>query len=393
MPNHELGIGIIGMGWMGQVHARAYSLARQRFPEAGLAARLVICSDSVAERAESARAHLGFDTATACWQDVIEHPAVQIVNIATPNDLHVEIVQAAAAAGKHIFCEKPVGRSPDETAQIEYAARCAGVLSFVGYNYRWAPMVLHAKQLIDQGALGELTHYRGRFFSMYGSDPMGLLSWRFDHDISGYGVLGDIMAHVTDMAHYLCGGLRRLVSNSHTFIGERPLPIPGKGTHYSRGAPEDPKGAVSNEDYVGALVEFANGARGTFEASRTIFGPKNQMAFELNGTKGALNWDFERMNELALYLPGDGGGHDGYMRLVGGDQYPFHGNFNPGDGSGLAYEDMKVIEAFHFLKAVAEGVPAAPTFAEALAVAEVHAAMIRSWESGGWESITSLRHE
>ena len=176
---------------------------------------------------------------------------------------------------------------------------------------------------------------------------LGLLSWRFDREIAGYGVLGDIMAHVTDMALYLAGGVTRLVSNAHTFIAERPRPIPGKGTHYSRGAPEDPKGPVTNEDYVGALLEFENGARGSVEVSRSIFGPKNQMAFELNGTKGAISWDFERMNELQLYLPDADGGHDGYTRLVGGDQYPYHGNFNPGEGSGLGYEDMKVIEAFN----------------------------------------------
>lgn len=393
MQKQPLGIGVIGMGWMGQVHARSYSLARQRFPDDDAAARLVICSDNVEARAHSARDTLGFACATTRWRDVIERPDVQIVNIATPNNLHVEIVQAAAAAGKHIFCEKPVGRSPEETAQIEAIARRAGVMSFVGFNYRWAPMTLHAKQLIDEGKLGELTQYRGRFFSMYGSDPLGLLSWRFDREIAGYGVLGDIMAHVTDMAHYLCGGIKRLVSNRHTFIGQRPIPIPGKGTHYSRGAPDDPTGAVSNEDYAGALVEFANGARGSFEASRSIFGPKNQMAFELNGTQGALNWDFERMNELELYLPDADWGHDGYIRLVGGDRYPFHGNFNPGDGSGLGYEDMKVIEARHFLQAVAQERPCAPTFADALAVAEVHAAMIRSWNSGCWENVTSLRQD
>ncbi len=391
MPPSEIGIGVIGMGWMGQVHARSYWLVQQRFPAANVKARLLACSDNVAERAEEARERLGFEMATARWQDVIAHPDVQIVNIATPNNLHVEIVRAAAAAGKHIFCEKPVGRDPAETALIESIARRAGVLSFVGFNYRWAPMVMHARQLISEGALGDLTQYRGRFFSMYGSDPLGLLSWRFDREIAGYGVLGDIMAHVTDMAIYLCGGVKRLVSNAHTFIGERPLPIPGKGTHYSRGAPDDPKGAVSNEDYVGVLAEFENGARGSFEASRSIFGPKNQMAFELNGTAGAMNWDFERMNELALYLPGEGGRHDGFMRLVSGDRYPFHGNFNPGDGSGLGYEDMKVIEACHFLKAVAAGETCPPDFADALAVAEVHAAMIRSWDSGAWEDVTSLR--
>lgn len=387
----ELGIGIIGMGWMGQVHARSYSLARQRFPGAGLSARLVICSDNVKERAEGARELLGFAEATTRWLDVIKHPDVQIVNVATPNNLHVEIVEAAAAAGKHIFCEKPVGRSPQETAQIEASARKAGVLSFVGFNYRWAPLVIHTKKLIAEGALGDLTQYRGRFFSMYGSDPMGLLSWRFEREIAGYGVLGDILAHVTDMALYLNGGVKRLVSNSHTFITERPLPIPGKGTHYSRGAPDDPTGPVTNEDYVGALLEFENGSRGTVEASRSIFGPKNQMAFELNGTKGAISWDFERMNELQLYLPGEDRRHDGFTRLVGGDQYPYHGNFNPGEGSGLGYEDMKVIEAFNFLQSVAEGEQRAPGLSEALAVAEVHAAMTRSWESGAWEDVTSLR--
>ncbi len=379
------------MGWMGQVHARSYSLVPQRFPEGGVAARLVICSDNVSARAERAREALGFESATTSWQDVIAHPDVRIVNIATPNNLHLEIVKAAAAAGKHIFCEKPVGRTPKETAQIERIAREAGVLSFVGFNYRWAPLVMHAKQLINEGMLGDLTHYRGRFFSMYGSDPLGLLSWRFDREISGFGVLGDILAHVSDMALFLCGGIKRLVSNSHTFIAERPLPIPGKGTHYSRGAPDDPTEAVTNEDYVGALVEFENGARGTLEASRTIFGPKNQMAFEINGTKGAINWDFERMNELQLYLPGEDGRHDGFMRLVGGDKYPYHGNFNPGEGSGLGYEDMKVIEAYQFLKAVASGQQAAPGLADALAVADVHTAMIRSWESGNWEDVSSLR--
>jgi predicted dehydrogenase len=391
MRQKKIGIGVIGMGWMGQVHARSYSLARQRFPDSGLSARLVICSDSISQRAELARDMLGFEAATTRWTDVIEHPDVQIVNIATPNNLHLEIVKAAAAARKHIFCEKPVGRTPNETAQIEYIARKAGVMSFVGYNYRWAPLVIQAKKLISEGALGELTQYRGRFFSMYGSDPMGLLSWRFDREVAGYGVLGDIMAHVTDMALYLSGGVKRLFSNSHTFIGERPLPIPGKGTHYSRGEPDDPKGAVTNEDYVGGLLEFENGVRGSIEASRSIVGPKNQMAFEINGTKGAIHWDFERMNELQLYLPGEDGGHDGFTRLVGGDQYPYHGNFNPGEGSGLGYEDMKVIEACQFLQAVADGRQGAPGLKEALAVAEVHAAMIGSWESGAWEDVKSMR--
>ena len=388
-----LGIGLIGMGWMGQVHSRSYSMVTQRFPASGLRPRLIICSDNVAARATQAQKMLGFQTSSPHWQDVVAHPQVQIVNIATPNSLHLEIVQAAAAAGKHIFCEKPVGRTPQETADIERMARQAGILSFVGFNYRWAPLVMHAKKLIAAGLLGDLTQYRGRFFSMYGSNPMGLLSWRFDKEQAGYGVLGDIMAHVVDMALLLSGPVKRVVSSAHTFIPHRPKPIPGKGTHYSMGAPSDPKGPVTNEDYVGALLEFENGVRGSVEASRTIFGPKNQFGFEINGTQGAINWDFERMNELQLYLPGADGLHDGFVRLLGGDQYPYHGNFNPGEGSGIGYEDMKVIEAYHFLKSVASGEQTAPGFSEALAVAEVHAAMIRSWQSHSWQDVTSLRRE
>ncbi|MBC7813159.1 MAG: Gfo/Idh/MocA family oxidoreductase [Burkholderiales bacterium] len=391
MASRKIGVGVIGMGWMGQVHSRSYQMISQRFPDAGLSARLVICSDNVQERAEKTADMLGFGQWTTDWHEVIAHPDVEVVNIATPNNLHVEIVKAAAAVGKHIFCEKPVGRTPEETAEIEAIARSAGVLAFVGFNYRWAPLVRHAKKLIDGGKLGDLTQFRGRFFSMYGSNPYGLLSWRFDEASAGYGVLGDIMSHATDMALMLAGPIKRLVSNQHTFIPERPKPIPGTGTHYSVGRAGDPTYPVTNEDYIGALVEFENGIRGTLEVSRTIFGPKNEFAFELNGTKGALAWNFERMNELQVYAPTPDGEHDGFIRLVGGDQYPDHGNFNPGEGSGLGYEDLKVIEAYNWLKSVADGQQTQPGFTEALAVANVHAAMVRSWDSGQWEDVTSLR--
>jgi predicted dehydrogenase len=386
----EIGIGIIGMGWMGQVHARSYNAVPLRFPELDVKPRLVICSDNVASRVETAKEQLGFAAGTSDWRAVIEHPDVQIVNIATPNNLHQEIAEAAAAAGKHIFCEKPVGRTPQETAKIHAAAREAGVLTFVGFNYRWVPLVQHARALIQEGDIGEITHFRGRFFSMYGSNPFGLMSWRFDRDLAGLGALGDIMAHTVDMAHFIAGPIRRVTSTAHTFITERPLPIPGQGTHYSVGKPGDPMGEVTNEDYAGALVEFQNGARGSLEVSRTIFGPKNQFAFEVNGTRGAISWDFERMNELQVYLPGDDRRHDGFMRLVGGDQYPDHGRFNPGEGSGIGYEDLKIIEAYQFLKSVKEGQQSEPGFDAILEVAKVHDAMIRSWGSGAWEAVSDL---
>ncbi len=385
-----IGIGVVGFGWMGQAHSRSYRRIPMHFPEAKLMPRLVIAADTVPERVELARQNFGFEAATADWREVVGHRDVDVVTIGAPNTLHREIALAAAAAGKAIFCEKPVGEAPDVTAEIEHAARRAGVITGVGFNYRWAPLVQHLKQLIDGGRLGDLTHYRGRFFSMYGRDRLGTLSWRYLMEEAGYGALTDIMSHTVDMAHYLVGPIRRVVATKEIIVKERPLPQPGSGTHYDRGSPGDPTGKVTNEDYVGALVEFENGVRGTLEADRSIFGPQSQMGFEVNGSRGAAAWNLETMNELQLYLPEETPA-DGFMRVLAGDGFPHHGNIVPGGGNPIGYEDLKLFEDLEFLKAVADGREAAVTFADALAAAEVEAAMARSWDSGTWEDVTSLR--
>jgi len=382
-----VGIGVIGMGWMGMTHSRSYRQIPDRFNEAGISPRLVICADDVEKRACKAQEIFGFEHSTTDWREVLAHPAVEVVNITTPNFLHLEMAKAAAEAGKHVFCEKPVGRTPQETAEIAAAACKAGVFSFVGFSYRWAPMVQYALELINEGKLGDLTHYRGRFFEVYGSNPYGLLTWRFDYEYSGLGVLGDLMSHVIDMAHMLVGPIERVVSNRNTFIKKRPLPLTGEGTHYSVGKPGDPTGDVTNEDYVSILVQFKNGVQGTFETCRAIYGPKCEMAFEVNGTKGALKWNFERMNEMQVYLPEEAGHHDGFVQILSSPDHPFHGNFNPGAGIGIGLDDLKVIEAFHFLKSIVDGKQIPPSFADAVALGDVQNAVIRSWESGAWEQV------
>jgi predicted dehydrogenase len=385
-----IGIGVIGMGWMGMLHSQSYRQIPYAFAESDMLPRLVVCADDVEARAQKAQAVLGFERSTTNWREVIEDPNVQVINITAPNHLHVEIVKAAAAAGKHIMCEKPVGRTPDETAEVEYLARKAGVMTFVGYNYRWSPLVQYARQLIQDGKLGKITHYRGRFFAMYGSNPHSVLSWRFQQDMAGLGTLGDLMSHTADLAQMLIGRVKRVVGNQETFIKQRPLAVPGEGTHFTLRS-EGPFGAVENEDYVGTLVQFENGAHGSLEVCRVVFGPKCENAFEVNGTKGALSWNFETMNELSVYLPDEEGAHDGYVRIYSGPEHPFHHNFNPGPAVGLGYNDLKTIEAHQFLKCVVEGKQGAPGFAEALAVAEFQAAVQRSWHSGSWEDVTSLR--
>jgi predicted dehydrogenase len=384
-----IGIGVIGMGWMGQVHARAYRQIPDRFSESGLAPRLVVCADDVPARAQEGCSRFGFDRSTTDWREVLTDPAVEAVSVTAPNHLHRVIVQAAAKEGKHLFCEKPVGRSPRETAEIARAAQEAGVLSWVGFNYRWAPLVQFSRKLIADGALGQITHYRGRFLVDYGSNPDVALSWRFQRELAGSGTLGDLMSHVVDSALMLAGPIRRVVGNQRTFITERPLAAAGEGTHFSTAA-GGPKGRVTNEDYVGALVEFEKGAVGTFEVCRVAKGHGCEMAWEVDGTCGSLKWNYERMNELTIHLPDGSAAHAGHTILQAGPQHPYFSAFYPGPANSMGYEDLKIIEAYEFLKSVAAGQQGEPGFPDVLSVAEVLSAIERSWSSQTWETVQGI---
>jgi predicted dehydrogenase len=380
----RIGVGLIGFGWLGHAHSRSVQRMPTLFADRVFDAELVICADTVPARIDEAVSDFGYAEAVADWQRVIEHPGVDVVFITAPNMLHLELIEAAAAAGKDVFCEKPVGGTPEQTRRAATLARDAGVITGVGYNYRWAPLVRYAQQLISGGTLGEITNYRGRFFSMYGSDPLNPLSWRYLLDQAGHGVSTDLLSHSVDLAHMLLGPITKVVGTTHTFIPERP--VTAGGTHYARGSADDPLAAVTNEDYAGMLCEFASGARGTFEASRTMVGPESQMAFEVYGTKGALSWNLERLNELQVYLVEDEL-HTGYRTVFGGDRFPYHGSFVPGSANGIGFEDLVVIEDLEFLRSVAERRPHQPSFEDALAFVNVQAALLRSAKSGRWEDV------
>lgn len=385
----RVGVGVIGFGWLGRAHARSYARLPMLFGDRSYDPELVICADPAPGVADEAVAAFGFGRGTDDWRRVVDDPAVDVVVIAAPNMLHVELVEAAAQAGKHVFCEKPVGGTPEQTVRAERAVRRAGVIGGVGFNYRWAPLVRYAAELIAGGELGELTNYRGRFFSMYGADPLGVLSWRFRLEEGGYGVTSDLLSHSVDLAHFLAGPITRVVGTTATFIAERPV---GTGSHYGRGRAGDPRGAVTNEDYAGMLCEFASGARGSFEASRSIVGPESQMAFDVHGTAGAAGWDLEALNELRLYRATPDRG-SGYTTVLGGERFPPHGAFVPGSANGIGYEDLVTIEDAEFCAAVAEQRPFSPGFDEALAWVSVQAALLRSARSGSWEDVDTLREE
>lgn len=387
----QLGIGVIGLGWLGLAHARSLQRLRVLFEDRDFDPVLVHCADTVPARLEEALGSFGARAASADWRRVIDDPEVDAVFVTAPNMLHLELIEAAAQAGKHVFCEKPVGGTPAQTVRAEQVCRHAGVTTGVGYNYRWAPLVQYARQQLEAGALGRITNYRGRFFSMYGADPLGLLSWRFRVEEGGHGASSDLLSHAVDLAHMLNGPITRLVATTETFITERPVATPGAG-HYGRGQLGDPTGPVTNEDYVALLCEFANGARGTFEASRAIVGPESQMAFDVYGTEGAMGWNLEDLNRLRHYRRTDDPS-SGYTTVYGGDRFPYHGAFVPGAANGIGFEDLIVIEDLEFCRALAEERPYAPGFAEALDWVSVQAALLRSVETGRWESVVSIREE
>lgn len=386
----QIGIGTIGMGWMGELHSRSHNQVAIRFPEAPATGRLVICADNFERRSQSAAEKYGYQQWTTDWREVLDHPEVEAVSITTPNFLHLEMAEAAAAAGKHIWLEKPCGRSPAETKAIADAINAAGVTSHIGFNYRMCPVVQFAKQIVDSGRLGRLTHFRGRFLEGYGSNPDAMLTWRFSRSLAGSGVVADMLSHVVDQAHFLAGPIRRLASQQNTFIGDRPEPIPGEGTHFSirKGGPRAP---VENEDYVGVLVEFANGVFGHLESCRVIQGEKINLSWELHGTKGVLKWYLGRMGELEFFELSEGdNARDGYVNLLASVEMPYFANFTPGDGLSMSYDDTKVIEAYEFLRAADAGEPGEPNINAALAVAEVSDAIFRSWESGSFEPVRPI---
>ena len=224
---------------------------------------------------------------------------------------------------------------------------------------------------------------------MYGANPLSPLSWRFQNARAGSGVVADILSHAIDIAQSFAGPVKRVTANAKTFITERPLPTAGAQSHYATAAADAPMGPVENEDYIGVLAEYENGAVGQLQASRVARGPKSQMGFALYGEKGSASWDFERMNELQLYLPAAGDPtRDGFTRLLGGAVHPGHSRINPGDGNGVGYEDTKLLEAAAFLRDIAAGKQDTDGMTQALRVAEVNAAVLAPCASGQWETVT-----
>jgi predicted dehydrogenase len=389
----SIGVGLISVGWMGKLHARAYSTIPYVYPELGIEPRLVIAADTEPSRIDFARDVLGFAEGTTDYREVLAHPEVDVVSICAPNFLHAEIGIAAAQAGKHFWIEKPVGRGAEETNAVREAAAAAGVVTSIGYNYRHAPAVEHARRLVAEGKLGRITNVRAAFFSGYASEPNGALSWRFDRRLAGTGVLADLFSHAADLCQYVVGPVAEITALTNTVYTQRPKIPMGTGTHFA--VIEDGEmGDVENEDYAAALVRFGPSARGagavgTIEASRVAVGPECGYQIEVYGTEGSLKWDFERMNELKVCL-GRNNDEQGYTTVNASPKHGDYARFQPGPGNSMGFDDLKVIEAKKFLLAVAGGEQANSNINDAASAAAIVSAAETSAETGQWQKLEEI---
>ncbi|MBT1090339.1 Gfo/Idh/MocA family protein [Streptomyces sp. Tu102] len=378
-----LGVAVVGFGWMGRVHTQAYARVPHHYPQLSLRPRLLAVAEEVPGRAEEAAAQFGFASTTRDWRDVAADPSVRAVSITAPNFLHREIGVAMAEAGKHIWIEKPVGLTAEDARAVADAAAGAGVHSAVGFNYRNAPAVETARELIASGEIGTVTHVRVRLFSDYAAHPQGALTWRYERERGGSGVLGDLASHGVDLARFLLGDIASLTADTAIFVPERARPTGATAGHTLA---TGELGPVENEDYVNCLLRFASGARGVLEACRVSVGEQNNYGFEVHGTEGAVFWDFRRMGELGISR-GTSYQDQPVSTLYVGPAQGEYGAFQPGAATSMGYDDLKVIEAYRFLRSIAEGTPHGATLADAVHSAAVLDAMSRSAESGSWVDV------
>ena len=372
----EIGVGLVGYRFMGRAHSNAYRQVG-RFFDLRLSPRMrAICGRDEAG-VKDAAASLGWEGYETDYLRLLERGDIGLVDVVTPGNTHHEIAIAALQAGKHVLCEKPLANTLQESREMLDAARKAGTVNMVCFNYRRAPAVQLAKRLIEEGRLGEIRHWRATYLQDFILDPGLPLIWRFRKEIAGSGALGDLGAHLVDLAHFLVGPITGVVGTAETFIKERPL---------EEGPPSggSQMGAVTVDDAAAFLARFENGAIGTFEVTRLAPGRKNRNSFEINGSGGSLVFDLERMNELEVYFEDESPEARGFRTvMVTEPDHPYVGAWWP-PGHILGYEHTFVHTVKDLLEGIAAGENPPPTFEDGYRCQAVLDAVERSIQSGGW---------
>ena len=390
----SIGVGIVGTGFMGAAHAYGFHTAPLIF-DLALHPRLEVVADVRREAANAAAERFGFQRAVGSWRELVDDPAVELVAITTPNDTHAEIALAAIAAGKHVYCEKPLATDWRGARAMAEAARKSGVSTLVGYNYIRSPAVAYVRRLLEDGTIGRPLYWRGIFEEDFLADPETPFSWRCRRDVAGFGALGDLGSHLVGMALFLLGPVASVVGDRHTVIAERrdaPSEASAElyGAQIGAAAARDTLRRVENDDTAHALVNFVSGVTGSLVASRSHWGRKNHLAFEVFGTRGSIIFDQERFNELQLFLREGDPAQQGYSKILIGPAHPPYGKFTPAPGHGIGFNDLKVSEVAHLLEGLAGTATLYPTIPDALEIERIVHAIDRSAAERRWIDVAEI---
>ncbi|MBP3965916.1 Gfo/Idh/MocA family protein [Paenibacillus lignilyticus] len=385
-------VGMIGYKFMGKAHSNAYRALPMFFPKVIRPQMAVICGRDAAGL-ELAREQFGWESAETDWRKLVTRDDIDLIDINAPSDAHKEIAIAAAEAGKHIFCEKPLALNLADSIEMLNAAEKAGVKHMVGFNYRFAPAVQLAKKLVADGRIGEIYHFRGFFLQDWIVDPQFPLVWRLQKEIAGSGSHGDLGAHVIDMARFLVGEFQEVIGMSETFVKERPLPTATLGLSglSAKGDTDAPRGQVTVDDATLFLARFANGALGSIEATRFAPGHRCTNSFEINGSKGSIKFDFERVNELEVYFTDDAADVQGFRRVIATDAPHAYSEAWWPAGHTIGYEHTFTHEMHEFMLALAEDRQPVPNFVDGVECQAVLEAVDKSIAERRWVAISELR--
>lgn len=381
----KINVGIVGAAFMGKAHSVGYRDVAFAFPDVKAVPVMKEIAAVTLEEAEAARKVLGWERASEGWEKVVNADDIQLIDICTGNNLHKEIAVAAAKAGKHVFCEKPMAMNVAECKEMIKAVEEAGVVHMINFNYRRVPAVELAKQMIEEGAIGTPYHWRAVYLQDWIMDPNFPLVWRLKKEIAGSGAHGDLNAHIIDLAHYLVGDIESVCGLMKTFIKQRPELAATTGGLGAKAGEQ--MGEVTVDDATLFLAKFANGAIGTFEATRFAGGNRNGNRFEINGSDGSIRFNLERLNELEYFDRRDREGRQGWKTILVTDPvHPYMKGWWPA-GHIIGWQHTFVHQIYHLMNGIAEKKSPSPNFYDGLKCQAVLDAVEKSAQTGEWVKV------
>lgn len=384
----QVRVGMVGYKFMGKAHSHAYKDLPMFFPGAPRPVMKAICGRNE-QGVKQACEQFGWESWETDWRKLIARDDIDLIDINAPSTVHKEIAIEAAQAGKHLFCEKPLALTLADAREMLDAAQKANVKHMIGFNYRFAPAVQLAKKLVNEGRLGQIHHFRAWFLQDWLIDPNFPFAWRLDKEVAGSGAHGDLGAHLIDLAHFLVGDLEEVVGMEETFVKERPSAESMTGLS-AKGSASGPKKQVTVDDATLFLARFKEGALASFEATRFAAGHRCTNAFEINGSKGSVRFDFERMNELEVYFNDDAADVQGFRRVLATD--PAHAYMDAWwpPGHTIGYEHTFIHEVYELMEALKQDRQPVPNFEDGVKCQQVLEAVELSIAERRWVKVDEL---